>query len=326
MLCGWDDGWLNCLSAKGEVLWRFFGDRFRVGGICVGDADGDGVSEIIYGTDDGHVYCLAPTGLVKWRYYEEAPYGRSGPNLADLNGDGKREVVITRSNVGNATCLIALDAATGAFLWRTRDAMQGYVSNAIVDLEGDGKNEVIHADKGNFVYCENADGSRRWQVELGGRGIFWAPAVADIDGDGHLEILATTRDSDPKDKANAFVVSDDGKVKARLCSGQRRQRWAGGRRYRRRWQAGSDPRRGRPQRNPSADVECHGQGRMAVVARRLRDDGRYPSPGQGVRRHGGGAADARTRSRSSRDCRIGHGHIRADTGRVGRQHVEGDVE
>jgi len=217
VLSGFDDGWVNCLSARGKLLWRFFGDQFRAGGaFAVADVDGDGAPEIVYGTDNGHVYCLDGWGRVEWRYFELAPYGRSGPNVADLDGDGSVEVLITRSNVGNATCLMALDGATGAFKWRTDDVMQGYVSNATVDFEGDGTFEVLHADKGNHLYCENADGSRRWTAQLSGRGIFWAPCVADVDGDGHLEIVSAMRGHDPETKACTYVVGDDGQVKHAL--------------------------------------------------------------------------------------------------------------
>ena len=219
ILAGFDDGWLNCLSAEGELLWRFFGDRFRVGGIAVGCVDKDKVPEIVYGTDNGHVYCLDSFGRVEWRYTELAPYGRSGPNLADLNNDGKAEILITRSNVGNATCLMALDGLVGTFLWRTNDVMQGYFSNAVVDLDGDGVFEVIHGDKANNLYCENADGTRRWRAQLGGHGLFWAPAVADVDGDGQLEAIAGMRGTDPKSGASAYVVGATGAIKAELKLG-----------------------------------------------------------------------------------------------------------
>jgi len=216
---GFNDGWVRCLSSTGKTLWRFFGDRFRVGGISVGDVDGDGAPEIVYGTDNGHLYCLSGWGEVEWRYNELAPYGRSGTNLADLDNDGVCEVLVTRSNVNNNTCLVAVNGRTGALVWRTRDVMQGYVSNATVDLDGDGTVEVLHADKGNHLYAENADGSRRWQVRLNARGIFWAPAVADVDGDGRLEIIVPMRGKSPETGASSFVVGADGTVKAELKIG-----------------------------------------------------------------------------------------------------------
>ncbi len=219
ILAGRQDGWLYCLSASGEVLWRFFGDKFRIGNPAAGDVDGDGCIEIVYGTDNGHVYCLNGNGQLDWACFEQAPYGRSGVNLADLDGDGKVEVLLTRSNQGNATCLMALDGATGEFKWRTRDQMQSYTSNVTADLDGDGKLETLHGDKGNWLYCTNADGVERWRLELAGRGIFWAPAVADVNGDGALEIVVPIRNTDPVTGACYFLVSADGKVLAPLKIG-----------------------------------------------------------------------------------------------------------
>jgi len=220
LLFGLDDGWLRCVSADGELLWRFFGDRFRVGSPAVGDADGDGAAEIIYGTDNGNVYCLSGLGEVKWRYTErEGPFGRSGVNLADLDGDGRAEVLLTRSNTGLDRGLVALDGSTGAFKWHSPTAMQGYVSNAVVDLDGDGRLEVLHADKGNWVYCTNADGSERWRAELAGRGIFWAPAVGDVTGDGSPDIVVCVRDTDPEVRANVFLLDASGGVRSRAALG-----------------------------------------------------------------------------------------------------------
>ena len=219
VLCGFNDGWLNCLSASGETLWRFFGDRFRVGGISVGDFKGNGAPEVVYGTDNGHIYCLTGMGDVVWRFNELAPYGRSGTNIADLNSDGVAEVLVTRSNVNNNTCLIAIDGRSGALLWRTRDVMQGYVSNAIADFNGNGQYCVLHGDKGNNVYADNADGSRRWHAALNARGMFFAPAVADIDGDGQLETITGMRGEDPETSACSFVIGSDGVVEAALDLG-----------------------------------------------------------------------------------------------------------
>jgi FG-GAP-like repeat len=224
LLFGGEDGWLNCVSAEGEVLWRFFGDTFWVGPPAVGDVDGDGFTEIVYGTDDGHVYCLATDGTVKWRYAEPmgefAPYGRSGANLADVDGDGSIEVLLTRSNVVTHSCLMALDGATGLAKWRTRDVLHGYVSNATVDFDGDGLLETLHTDKSNWLYCVNADGGERWRTPLAGHGIFFAPTVGDLNGDGALEIFVGVRDTDHETGKTAYVVSAKGKILEHLQLGK----------------------------------------------------------------------------------------------------------
>ncbi|HUT75680.1 MAG TPA: FG-GAP-like repeat-containing protein [Armatimonadota bacterium] len=213
VLVGLHDGWLYCLSARGEVLWRFCGDHSAAGPPAVGDLDNDGAPEIVYGTETTHVYCLTGYGLVKWRFEEVAPYDRSGPNLADLSGDGKVEVLITRSDVNRHSCLVAIDPK-GRLIWRTQDIVHGYASNATVDLDGDGKLEIFHADKAGNVYCENHDGTRRWMATFEGHGIFWAPAVADLDGDGQLEVVVGQRmTGDISAGAGLQMISSDGTVR-----------------------------------------------------------------------------------------------------------------
>ncbi|MCP4646051.1 MAG: PQQ-like beta-propeller repeat protein [bacterium] len=221
LIVGFNDGWLRCLAQDGQTVWRFFGDRYRVGPPAVADVDGDGHPEVVYGTDNGHVYCLDHNGQVQWRYDELAPYGRSGTNIADLDHDGQAEVLITRSNVGLGRCLMALDGRTGAFKWRTQDVMQGYVSNAIVSFGAEPGSQtcVLHADKGNWLYCVRPDGTERWRVELGGHGIFWAPAAGDLDGDGHIEVAVGMRRTDPESGATVFVVGQDGTIDAKLNLG-----------------------------------------------------------------------------------------------------------
>lgn len=219
VLFGYTDGWLHCLSARGTPLWRFYGDPRRVGPAAVGDVDGDGAPEVLYSTDNGHVYCLNGFGQLKWRFWEHAPYGRSGINVADLKGDGSVEVLLTRSNNGPATCLMALDGPTGKVEWRSPTNQQSYISNAVVDLDGDGVKEVLHTDKGNWLYCTNFDGTERWRVELAGRGSYFAPAVADFNGDGALEIVVPIRDTDPVTKACMFHVDAEGKILAPLTFG-----------------------------------------------------------------------------------------------------------
>jgi hypothetical protein len=123
------------------------------------DILGDPKPEIVASINDGYVYAIGPDGSRLWRYDFAHGYAKtfaSEPVVADLNRDGVPEIVFgTYSDQANGGHLIVL-ANTGAELWD-------------VVLPGQG-----------------SDGN--------GIGIPAAPTIADVDGDGQLEIVVSTFD------------------------------------------------------------------------------------------------------------------------------------
>lgn len=65
-------------------------------------------------------------------------------------------------------------------------------SPAVVDLDGDGKNEIV-APRGAALEVWGADGALKWRYAAKGR-IWASPVVADFVGDGKLEIAVASRD------------------------------------------------------------------------------------------------------------------------------------
>jgi len=120
---------------------------------------GDSRPEIIAPINDGYVYAIGPDGTRLWRYdyaHGHAKTFASEVVVADLDRDGTPELVFgTYSDQPDGGHLIVL-ANTGALLWD-------------VVLPGQG-----------------TDGN--------GIGIPAAPTIADLDGDGQLEIIVQTFD------------------------------------------------------------------------------------------------------------------------------------
>jgi hypothetical protein len=71
--------------------------------------------------------------------------------------------------------------------------LQSYHSHIAADLDGDGKVEVLYGDKNTRLFCVTGEGKPRWNVQLEGRGIYFAPALVDLDASGKLTILQTVR-------------------------------------------------------------------------------------------------------------------------------------
>ena len=118
----------------------------------------------------------------RWTFGSASP---GPPCVADLDGDGRVEVVHT----GNP--MRAMDPRDGSVLWnRVQNDPSGFAGCSAFDLDGDGAAEVLYADHSAFGILDGATGDVRW-VWLGhtsGTAVE-TPLVADVDGDGSVEIL-----------------------------------------------------------------------------------------------------------------------------------------
>lgn len=198
--------------------------EFSVNAPIIADLEGDGINEIIVAghvKGPGHLNAILNSGLlvlepdgtrkVGW---ESAALG-SGilaqmdlpwqqPVVADLNGDGKLEIVLAtedgwiRAYKADKTLLWAFNYTEGATLFAAEPV--------IGDINGDGNYEIvfgtyvpmiIESDKDGPVgiWALNADGTvvSGFPLVIPTPGIRSAPTLDDLDGDGDLEILVATR-------------------------------------------------------------------------------------------------------------------------------------
>ncbi|MHC4714346.1 MAG: FG-GAP repeat domain-containing protein, partial [Planctomycetota bacterium] len=169
--------------------------------ICVvGDIDGDGLEDFIIGGYDGSdniVWYRAPD----WQRFTlgEAKL-EAGGVLLDVTGNGKADLVVGGPWDGNEMYWFERpDDPTGRWTKRLlEDEFFKYHDQAVGDIDGDGKPELVFlSQKAKVVaYYDIPDDPRRepWPREC--RHIIHEGdeieglAVADVDGDGELEIVA----------------------------------------------------------------------------------------------------------------------------------------
>ena len=160
--------------------------------VVAADINADGVVEVLTNTQNGMLVCLNASGDVLWRYEagEDLP---APPAVGDIDGDGVAEVLISSLSYP-AICL----SAEGQLLWRyTADAelpAMGYdrdiTSPVVVDLNGDGTNEVVTCDKTTMLALDGG-GTVVWATPRVTRTKVDASlTIADIDQDGTPEIYA----------------------------------------------------------------------------------------------------------------------------------------
>lgn len=126
-----------------------------------------------------------------WKYNTKSCNDAS-PAIADVDGDGNLEVIISASATSIVYCF---DGATGNMKW-TASTGYGYSIDspaAIADVDSDGKAEVILGTFWGFVYVFNGeDGSLLWSKRFDPESCIQSePLILDLDKDGDLDIVIT---------------------------------------------------------------------------------------------------------------------------------------
>lgn len=132
----------------------------------------------------------------------------SSPAVADVNGDGKNEVI------ASAYSLWALNGDTGSLIWRSGSTAQRTWPGVVVaDIDKDGQPEIVTAQSGAVVSVYRLNGTLKWQKTIdGGKGEFRGLLVADLDGNNStLEIVVTRAYGSA---TNTWVLDSNGNIRA----------------------------------------------------------------------------------------------------------------
>jgi len=179
------------MNVSGEMEWYEGGQRGG-GCPCVGNVTGDSnmefpaiydnivTKEITMWSYDGN------TGSVLWSYDGDAiTEGQIGA-LGDLDDDGLIELI-----KGFSDGLRCYNAANGSLKWSYGSDFHENVY-IIVDIDDDGDLEVVASSQNGYVYCFNSTGGIEWSFDTNGT-LRGAPlAVADLDKDGYVELIAAS--------------------------------------------------------------------------------------------------------------------------------------
>jgi len=215
-------GGLVVLDHQGRVRWSrrtndIFGmwngqgtpDGFTEGvwsSPAVGDVDGDGFVDIVFGSWDHRIYALDRFGRALPGFpYQHHDTVWSSPALYDVDGDGRVEIFIgVDSSPHRGGQMLSLDWNGGAVgvRWVQTIGEIFQSSPVIADVDRDGRAEVVVGSGDLFgtvdsrrVWMWHADdGSPQpgWPVTLGAA-VTGSPALGDLDGDGRLDVVIGDR-------------------------------------------------------------------------------------------------------------------------------------
>jgi hypothetical protein len=184
------------------------------GGTLVADLDADGRAEVAQAISPAQIWLYDGDGrpLPGWpfrpplRAFGAAPPINARLAAADLEGDGRREVIAVESGSGPLLHALTLQGGEAPHYPRLLQELVDTQAPAAGDLDGDGVAEVVQATlpvSGDFMdsvdpppaipgalHSLRKDGSETagWPVPLSS-GALWGALVLDLDGDGRAEVL-----------------------------------------------------------------------------------------------------------------------------------------
>jgi len=212
LFIGAEDGKLHLFDGKGRVdKKRVFQSKFRIsGGPSLGDVDGDGKFDVVFGSQDFSIYALdAETFKLKKGFPVETGYRIYGaPALGDVDGDDIVDIVS-----GSADGKVYAVNGKGKALkgWPQQIEGKVHASPAIGDLDLDGTLEVVVV----------ADDGKTYVFDKQGRKVRGSPFLSRGKNVGGAFIINLDKKRGPevmvasaRGKLHAFSLRTRGKLAA----------------------------------------------------------------------------------------------------------------
>lgn len=202
----WDSSACYVFDTRGNLRpgWPVYVSDAIWSSAAIGDLDGDGSQELVFGSNGRNIYALHANGSevldgdsnpsTKGIFKVIPVSGNFGtPALADLDGDGHPEIVYGGAD-GKVYAWKANGANVPGFPVVAGAAISASVAVGYLDGPGDPSPEIVSISTNDSLYVFEANGQRRpgFPVHLisSGNSRSPSPALADMNNDGFLDIVA----------------------------------------------------------------------------------------------------------------------------------------
>jgi hypothetical protein len=193
------------VTPQGEVSWSAVGPLFDREtdfnwGVRVKGVPSALLTGTIQVTDATREYPLRRTELT-------IPVSHSGLRIADLDGNGTREMLVGSSQ---AVYVLSRSGATYRQSWvypfdpgfRSDTSGTGLQAVTSADIDGDGKHEIFFSKAGRLVRLDGAARREAANIELRCRGL----EIADLDANGTQELVCLNTRTDYQYETDGRIV------------------------------------------------------------------------------------------------------------------------
>ena len=174
---------------------------------ALGDIDGDGDLDVIYGRQDGQLLMMTNTGTAVAPVFGASVQlgtidvgADSSVALGDIDGDGDLDIVAGRTDGTLYTILNEGSSGTPSFVSTVQIGtidVGMYSKPALGDIDGDGDLDIVAGNQNGTLFTIRNSGTANAPsfdapVQISGVdvGLFSTPVLADIDGDGDLDVVS----------------------------------------------------------------------------------------------------------------------------------------
>jgi predicted NUDIX family NTP pyrophosphohydrolase len=187
--------------------------------VVIRDLNGDGRPELVVAAAPfqlGHVYVYANTG--GGRFQPSGDYPTPGSSLsvaiADLNSDGKPDVVTSNANGGPGGVSVFVNRGDGSLQAGVDyETDQGTASVAVGDLTGDGKPDLATANSFAStvsVLVNRGDGTFGDKTNYPSVDGPYSVAIGDVNGDGLQDLATANYGNFPNRERTVSVLVNSG--------------------------------------------------------------------------------------------------------------------
>jgi hypothetical protein len=220
---------LNVLLNKGDGTFEAavgYSAGFDVTSVAIADVNGDGKPDVIALDESNNTFSHSVVAVLlgngNGRLDKAVTYELTGDDAlsltaADLNGDGKPDLVVTNGdNHGNAFITVLLNNGDGTFPSQVGYPTADLGSSVILgDVNGDGKLDAVVADRGGSLSVLFGKGDGTFGAATGyptGLTLPASVAMGDFNGDGtpDLAVVGAALNGVPSGKVAVLLNNGHG--------------------------------------------------------------------------------------------------------------------